>query len=167
MTTDRICPGCLKPLTSNTRQRLVCLTPDCRFTPLCPADGEAAMPKNPETGNDNPASCKAVSKYRADQHYAELFAQLRAKDALIGALLGSCQEVERILTFAFEEGALPEDQILGLCIDPWGVLNDLRTIIKAARAHTATAICRQHGASEVAVISDGPPSDTPLEQEER
>ena len=46
----------------------------------------------------------------------------------------SCIEVERILRFAFEEGALSEDVIMGLCIDPYGVLADLRAAIAKSKA---------------------------------
>lgn len=49
-------------------------------------------------------------------------------------LLASAQEVERLLKFAFEDGALDERTILGLCVDPYGLLADLRTVIARAEA---------------------------------
>lgn len=41
-------------------------------------------------------------------------------------LYASAHEVERMLTFAFEGGGLPDDTIKGLCVDPWGMLRDFR-----------------------------------------
>ncbi len=46
-------------------------------------------------------------------------------------LRASAEEVERVLAFAFEEGALTDEQVSQLCIDPYGVLADLRTSLAA------------------------------------
>ena len=47
------------------------------------------------------------------------------EDALVEAL----KETVRVLTFAFEEGALPEDIVMGLCVDPYGMLKDARAAL--------------------------------------
>lgn len=44
-------------------------------------------------------------------------------------LLRSAKEVESILKFAFEDGALDKNTIMGLCVDPYGALHDLRAAI--------------------------------------
>ena len=49
------------------------------------------------------------------------------------ALIASAEECERLLKFAFEEGALPDETVLGLCIDPYGLLRDLRLSIAAVK----------------------------------
>lgn len=46
-------------------------------------------------------------------------------DELVGAL---CETV-RVLKFSFEEGALPEETVSGLCIDPYGMLRDAEAVL--------------------------------------
>jgi len=45
----------------------------------------------------------------------------------------SAEEVEGILKFIFEDGALSEDIVNGLAIDPHGVLRDLRAALLRAK----------------------------------
>lgn len=63
----------------------------------------------------------------------DLRKRIEALEKSHAKLLDSAWEVERILTFAFDEGALPQETVMGLCIDPYGVLADLRTAIINAR----------------------------------
>ena len=67
----------------------------------------------------------------ADKPLAQKYADARL---IIAApdLVATLQECERILKFAFEEGALPEETVMGLCIDPYGVLADLRAALARA-----------------------------------
>lgn len=53
------------------------------------------------------------------------------------ALIGSAEEAERLLTFAFEDGALPNETVLGLCVDPYGLLRDLRLALLAVGGATS------------------------------
>ncbi len=66
---------------------------------------------------------------------ADQIAALRAAGYVIvrDTLLNSAKEVECVLTFAFEDGALSDETVLQLCIDPHGVLADLRASIAAAQ----------------------------------
>lgn len=53
------------------------------------------------------------------------------------ALIASAEEAERVLTFAFEDGALPDETVLGLCVDPYGLLRDLRLSLAAVGGSTS------------------------------
>ena len=128
-----------------------------------------------------PANGDAVRNYRAEEHYAELFAQLRAKDALIGELVEALDS-SRIAIDDWLHCYAPEfcgkahvqetrDRLLkagGTLAYIADIQHDNRAALTAVRAHTAASMCREAGASEVAVFSrsDGPPSDSPIEQEE-
>jgi len=46
-----------------------------------------------------------------------------------GVLVEALDEAVRVLTFAFEEGALPEETVLQLAIDPHGMLRDARAVL--------------------------------------
>lgn len=48
-------------------------------------------------------------------------------------LLEALDEAIEILVFAFEKGALSDDLIKQLCIDPWGRLNDMKSAAQKAR----------------------------------
>ena len=48
-----------------------------------------------------------------------------AVDELVKAL----EETVRVLSFAFDDGALDHETIIGLCIDPYGMLKDAQTIL--------------------------------------
>jgi hypothetical protein len=39
------------------------------------------------------------------------------------------QEAYGVLKFAIEDGFLTDDQIMGLCVDPYGMLHDLRSAL--------------------------------------
>ena len=54
-------------------------------------------------------------------------------NALETRLRASLQEAERVLTFAIEDGFLADEDVMALCIDPYGMLADIR----AALAHAA------------------------------
>lgn len=47
-------------------------------------------------------------------------------------LLEALEDTIRVLHFGFEEGAIPEDIVAGLCIDPYGTLADAKRAYEAA-----------------------------------
>lgn len=56
------------------------------------------------------------------------------------ALIASAEECERLLKFAFEEGALPDETVAGLCVDPYGLLRDLRLSIAGVKNKSANPV---------------------------
>jgi hypothetical protein len=165
--TRAICPD---PKCSNGCRHDVCL-------PLPPANGDAVrnyraeehqyvvrlIPRGIEVDGIEYVRLSELAQYQdanlrsaeAAQYHA---AQLRAKDALIGELTNALNAVIRAYG----------DKTWGTVYAMQRALPDACKILAKARAHTAASMCREAGAAEVAVFSrsDGPPSDSPIEQEE-
>lgn len=73
-----------------------------------------------------------ASEYRTEAR--ELLASLPTRDGAIERaenLREALGEAVRILSFAFEDGALPEETVLGLTIDPYGALADMKAALTA------------------------------------
>lgn len=50
-------------------------------------------------------------------------------DELVEAL----DETVRVLRFAFIDGALPHETVMGLCIDPYGLLADAESVLSRTK----------------------------------
>ena len=67
-----------------------------------------------------------LSDDKKDEANAALIVKaVNAHDELVTAL----EETVRVLSFAFDDGALDHETIIGLCIDPYGMLKDAQTIL--------------------------------------
>ena len=76
--------------------------------------------------------CKAVTAaYAAGLAASGREAELRTALSNTASALG---ETVNCLSFAFEEGAIPKDMVLGLYVDPYGMLADAKTRLAEANA---------------------------------
>ena len=64
-----------------------------------------------------------------EMQWAGAESEIKAREAREARLREALGETVRVLTFAFDEGALPEDIVLGLCVDPYGMLADARAAL--------------------------------------
>lgn len=79
-----------------------------------------------------------VERAEAADEIERLRARAGRSTAPSAVVLASLKEAVAILDFAFEQGALSDDQIMGLYVDPWGALRDMKAALAQAESGKPT-----------------------------